>query len=420
MALDEPIFSFTKKGELAKQDKRKGERNMVNFADRMSQLKASEIREFMALTAKPDIISFAGGMPAPELFPIDQVIEATTAILKENGQEALQYGTTEGVPRLREQIAERMLQKNNIHTDIDHILMTSGSQEGLAFSAQVFLNKGDVVLMESPSYLGAINAFKTCEPNFIDIPTDSEGMLMDELEHVLQTTENVKMIYVIPDFQNPSGKTWSLERRKQFMEIVNKYEVPVIEDNPYGELRFEGDYLPALKSLDTKGLVVYLGTFSKILAPGFRLGWVCAEEHILAKYNFIKQAVSLQAPTISMLAASKWMDMYDLDAHVDKIRECYKNRKNTMLDIMRRELPEGCKFTDPQGGLFTWIELPAHMNAKDLSMKCLEEKVAFVTGTGFYPNGGHENTLRLNYSNMPEDRIVEGMTKLCRIIRENL
>lgn len=207
MALDEPTFSFLRKEEAAKQDKRKGERNMVNFADRMSQLKASEIREFMALTAKPDIISFAGGMPAPELFPIDQVIEATTAVLKENGQEALQYGTTEGVPRLREQIAERMLQKNNIHTDIDHILMTSGSQEGLAFSAQVFLNKGDVVLMESPSYLGAINAFKTCEPNFIDIPTDSEGMLMDELEHVLQTTENVKMIYVIPDFQNPSGKT---------------------------------------------------------------------------------------------------------------------------------------------------------------------------------------------------------------------
>lgn len=393
---------------------------MVNFADRMSQLKGSEIREFMALTAKPDIISFAGGMPAPELFPVDEVIEAMVTVLKENGQEALQYGTTEGVPRLREQIVERMKAKNNIITDIDHILMTSGSQEGLAFSAQVFLNKGDVVLMESPSYLGAINAFRTCEPDFIDIPTDSEGMLMDELERVLETTKNVKMIYVIPDFQNPSGKTWSLERRKQFMEIVNKYEIPVIEDNPYGELRFEGEYLPALKSLDTKGLVVYLGTFSKILAPGFRLGWVCAEESILAKYNFIKQASSLQAPTISMLAASKWIDMFDLDAHVAKIRECYKNRKNTMLDIMRRELPDSCKFTDPEGGLFTWIELPAHVNAKDLSMKCLEEKVAFVTGTGFYPNGGHENTLRLNYSNMPEEKIVEGMTKLCRIIKENL
>ncbi len=393
---------------------------MVDFADRMSQLKGSEIREFMALTAKPDIISFAGGMPAPELFPVDEVIEAMVTVLKENGQEALQYGTTEGVPRLREQIVERMKAKNNIITDIDHILMTSGSQEGLAFSAQVFLNKGDVVLMESPSYLGAINAFRTCEPDFIDIPTDSDGMLMDELERVLATTKNVKMIYVIPDFQNPSGKTWSLERRKQFMEIVNQYEIPVIEDNPYGELRFEGESLPALKSLDTKGLVVYLGTFSKILAPGFRLGWVCAEERILAKYNFIKQASSLQAPTVSMLAASKWIDMFDLDTHVDKIRECYKNRKNTMLDIMRRELPDSCKFTDPEGGLFTWIELPEHMNAKDLSMKCLEEKVAFVTGTGFYPNGGHENTLRLNYSNMPEEKIVEGMTKLCKIIKENL
>lgn len=393
---------------------------MVSFADRMKQLKGSEIREFMALTAKPDIISFAGGMPAPELFPVKQVLEATKAVLEENGEEALQYGTTEGVTRLREQIAARMKAKNNIETDAAHILMTSGSQEGLAFSAQVFLNKGDVVLLESPSYLGAINAFKTCEPDFIDIPTDSEGMLMDELERVLETTTNVKMIYVIPDFQNPSGKTWSLERRKQFMEIVNKYEIPVIEDNPYGELRFEGEALPALKSLDTKGLVVYLGTFSKILAPGLRLGWICAEEKILAKYNFIKQAYSLQAPTLSMLVASKWIDMYDLDAHVEKIKECYKNRKNTMIAIMKKELPDSCKFTDPQGGLFTWIELPAHMNAKALSMKCLEQKVAFVTGTGFYPNGGHENTLRLNYSNMPEEKIVEGMTKLCAIIKENL
>ncbi len=393
---------------------------MIQFADRMSMLKGSEIREFMALTAKSDFISFAGGMPAPELFPTEQIMEAARIVLEEKGQEALQYGTTEGIPRLREQIAERMKAKNNISTDADHILMTSGSQEGLAFSAQVFLNKGDVVLLESPSYLGAINAFKTCEPNFIEIPTDSDGMLMDELENVLQSTENVKMIYVIPDFQNPSGKTWSLERRKQFMELVNQYEIPVIEDNPYGELRFEGEYLPALKSMDTKGFVVYLGTFSKILAPGFRLGWICAKEKILAKYNFIKQAYSLQAPTISMLIASQWMDMYDLDAHVEKIRDCYKKRKNIMLEIMRKELPDSCTFTDPEGGLFTWIELPEHVNAKELSVKCFNEKVAFVTGTGFYPNGGHENTLRLNYSNMPEKKIKEGMLKLCRIIKENI
>lgn len=270
---------------------------MVQFASRMDLLKGSEIRELLKLTAQPDILSFAGGMPAPELFPVEQMMEASIAVLKEHGREALQYSTTEGFPRLREQIAERMLAKNNIHTDKDHILVTSGSQQGLDFSARVFLNPGDVVLLESPSYLGAVNAFKACEPKFIEVPTDDGGMIMDELEKILATTERVKMIYVIPDFQNPTGRTWDLDRRHKFMEIINRYEIPVIEDNPYGELRFEGEYMPALKSLDTKGLVIYLGTFSKILAPGYRLGWVCAEDEILAKYNFMEQAASLQAST---------------------------------------------------------------------------------------------------------------------------
>ena len=237
---------------------------MVQFSTRMDLLKGSEIRELLKLTAQPDIISFAGGMPAPELFPVEQMMEASRAVLEENGRAALQYSSTEGHPRLRQQIAERMLAKNNIHTDADHILVTSGSQQGLDFSARVFLNPGDVVLLESPSYLGAVNAFKACEPRFIEVPTDNGGMIMEELEKILATTERVKMIYVIPDFQNPTGRTWDLERRHQFMEIVNRYEIPVIEDNPYGELRFEGEYLPALKSLDTKGLVIYLGTFSKI------------------------------------------------------------------------------------------------------------------------------------------------------------
>lgn len=293
---------------------------MVQFASRMDLLKGSEIRELLKLTAQPDILSFAGGMPAPELFPVEQMMEASIAVLKEHGREALQYSTTEGFPRLREQIAERMLAKNNIHTDKDHILVTSGSQQGLDFSARVFLNPGDVVLLESPSYLGAVNAFKACEPKFIEVPTDDGGMIMDELEKILATTERVKMIYVIPDFQNPTGRTWDLDRRHKFMEIINRYEIPVIEDNPYGELRFEGEYMPALKSLDTKGLVIYLGTFSKILAPGYRLGWVCAEDEILAKYNFMEQAASLQASTIGQMETSKWIDMFDLDAHVNTIR----------------------------------------------------------------------------------------------------
>jgi len=393
---------------------------MVEFSSRMDLLKGSEIRELLKLTSRPDIISFAGGLPAPELFPVAQMEEASKVVMEENGRAALQYSTTEGFPRLRQQIAERMGAKNNIKTDADHILVTSGSQQGLDFAARVFLNKGDVVLLESPSYLGAINAFKACEPKFVEVPTDNGGMIMEELDKILATTKNVKMIYVIPDFQNPTGRTWDLDRRHKFMEIINKYEIPVIEDNPYGELRFEGKSMPALKSLDTKGLVVFLGTFSKILAPGYRLGWVCAETEILSKFNFMEQAASLQASTIGQMETSKWIDMFDLDAHVAEIRKVYGKRRSVMVDTMAKELPDCCEFTRPDGGLFTWIVLPEYMDAKELQMKCLEKKVAFVPGGSFFPNGGHENTLRLNYSCMPEDKIVTGITALAQTIKENL
>ena len=393
---------------------------MVNYADRMNELKASDVRELLKLTARPEVISFAGGMPAPELFPVDDINTATAAVLHENGRAALQYGPTEGYLPLRKQIADRLAAKNGIHTDADHIMITAGSQQGLDYCARLFLNPGDVVVMESPSYLGAISAFKPCQPKFVEVPTDDGGMIMEELDRILATTENVKMIYVIPDFQNPSGRTWSLERRKAFMEVVNKYEVPVIEDNPYGELRFEGEYMPALKSLDTKGLVIYLGTFSKILAPGYRLGWVCAEDEILAKYNFMEQAASLQASTIGQMETSKWIDMFDLDAHVNTIRECYRKRRAVMLETLAKELPEPCTFTRPDGGLFAWVVLPEYMDAKELQMKCLAKKVAFVPGGSFFPNGGHDNTLRLNYSCMPEEKIVKGITALCQTIRENL
>ena len=393
---------------------------MVQFADRMNLLKGSEIRELLKLTAQPDIISFAGGMPAPELFPVEQMMEASIAVLKENGRAALQYSTTEGFPRLREQIAERMLAKNNIHTDADHILVTSGSQQGLDFSARVFLNPGDVVLLESPSYLGALNAFKACEPKFIEVPTDDGGMIMEELEKILATTERVKMIYVIPDFQNPTGRTWDLERRHKFMDIVNKYEIPVVEDNPYGELRFEGEYMPALKSLDTKGLVIYLGTFSKILAPGYRLGWVCADDEILAKYNFMEQAASLQASTEAQLVVSKFIDMFDLDEHVATIKECYRKRRDVMIQTMEREFPPEAKFTHPNGGLFTWVELPDYINTNEMAKQCLARNVAYVPGDGFFPDAGHNNCIRLNYSCMPEEKIEQGMTILGEVIKENI
>lgn len=393
---------------------------MVKFANRMSLLTGSEIRELLKLTSQPDIISFAGGMPAPELFPVEGVKEAAIQTLDERGRAALQYASTEGDPALRKHIVDRMERKNGIKTDIDHVLVTSGSQQGLDFSARVFLNPGDVVLLESPSYLGAVNAFKACEPKFIDIPTDDNGMIMEELEKVLATTDNVKMIYVIPDFQNPSGRTWTMERREKFMELVNKYEVPVIEDNPYGELRFEGKSLPSLKSMDTKGLVIFLGTFSKILAPGYRLGWVCAEPEILGKYNFMKQAADLQASSIGQMETAKFLDLYNLDDHVEKIKAVYVKRRDCMLKAMEDYFPEGVTWTHPEGGLFTWVTLPDYMNAKDLQMKCLDKKVAFVPGGGFFPNGGHENTLRMNYSCMPEEKIVEGIKRIGETIKENM
>lgn len=393
---------------------------MIRFASRMELLKGSAIRELLALTAKPEIISFAGGMPAPELFPVEQMEKAANAVMEEMGQAAMQYSSTEGYVPLRQQIVDRMAAKNNIHTTVDNILVTSGSQQGLDYSGRVFLDKDDIVLIESPSYLGALNAFKTCEPRFIEVPTDDGGMIMEELEKILEKEDRVKMIYVIPDFQNPSSRTWSLERRQKFMEIINKYEIPVIEDNPYGELRFEGEAQPALKSLDTKGLVVYLGTFSKILAPGYRLGWVCADGEILDKYNFMAQAAALQASTISQMETAKWIDMYDLDAHVAKLVEVYGKRRDLMYNTMKEEFPPEVKFAKPTGGLFLWVELPEYMDAAVLAKEALKENVAYVPGEGFYPDGNTKNTFRMNYSNMPDDKIVEGVKRLAKVIKANM
>ena len=390
------------------------------FSNRMNLLKGSEIRELMALTARPEVISFAGGMPAPELFPCEAVKEACVEIMDEQGQRALQYMPTEGLVSLREKIVKRMEDKLHIKTDAAHVLLTSGSQQGLDFSARVFLNPGDVVLMESPSYLGAVNAFKACEPNFIEVPTDDYGMIPEELERILETTENVKLIYVIPDFQNPSGKTWSLKRREHFMEIVNKFEIPVIEDNPYGELRFEGEYLPSLKSMDTKDLVIFLGTLSKVFCPGLRIGWVCAPDAILAKYNFVKQGADLQVSSFDQMLASKFMDMYDLNEHVEKIKAVYKVRRDLMLKTMEETFPAGVTWTKPEGGLFTWVTLPEGVDAGKIAPKLLEQNVAYVPGGAFYPYPGKENHFRLNYSNATEENLVEGIKRIGAVLTAEL
>lgn len=393
---------------------------MVKFADRMDGMKASDIRELLKLTTRPEIISFAGGLPAPELFPVEDIKAATDAVMDEQGRAALQYGPTEGYLPLREKIVERMAAKNAVHTTTDNIILTAGSQQGLDYVAKLFINPGDVIVMESPSYLGAINAFNAYQPKFVEIPTDENGMIMEELDKVLATTENVKFIYVIPDFQNPSGRTWPLARRKQFMEIINKYGIPAIEDNPYGELRFKGEYQPALKSMDTEGLVMYMGTFSKIMAPGYRIGWTCANHEIIEKLNLIAQGAALQTSTIAPMIIAKYMDMFDLDEHVDKIRAVYKHRCELMIRTMRETFPPEAKFTDPDGGLFTWVELPDYVNTRDLAAVALESNVAFVPGSGFFPNGGNNCCMRLNYSCMPDERIVEGVHRLAEVIKAAL
>ena len=391
----------------------------IRFAERTNNMEGSAIRELLKLTQRPEVISFAGGMPAPELFPVDAMIDVSRQVLEENGRVAMQYTTTEGYAPLREHLAKRMNDKLNTNVVADDLLITNGSQQCLDFIGKIFLDKDDIVLCESPSYLGAINAFNAYQPKFIDVPTDENGMIMEELEKILEENDRVKFIYVIPDFQNPSGRTWPLERRKKFMEIVNKYEIPVAEDNPYGELRYEGEYLPSLKSMDTKGLVMFLGTLSKVLSPGYRIGWVAASPEILAKFNVIKQAADLQASTISQMEMAKFFDVYDVDAHVEKLREVYGHRRTVMLDAMKKYFPEGVTYTYPNGGLFTWVILPEGIDATVLQKeKALPHNVAFVPGEPFFPNGGHANTFRMNYSNMPDDKIKEGIRLLGLAIKE--
>lgn len=391
----------------------------IKFAERTNNMEGSAIRELLKLTQRPEVISFAGGMPAPELFPVEEMIEVSKKVLEENGRVAMQYSTTEGYTPLRQHLAKRMNDKLNTNVSAEDILITNGSQQCLDFIGKIFLDKDDIVLCESPSYLGAINAFNAYQPKFIDVPTDENGMIMEELEKILEENDRVKFIYVIPDFQNPSGRTWPLERRKKFMEIVNKYEIPVAEDNPYGELRYEGEYLPSLKSMDTKGLVMFLGTLSKILCPGYRIGWVAASPEILAKFNVVKQAADLQASTISQMEMAKFFETYDVDAHVSKLREVYGHRRTVMMDAMKEYFPETVKWTYPNGGLFTWVILPEGIDAAVLQKeKALPHNVAFVPGEPFFPNGGNANTFRMNYSNMPDEKIVEGIKLLGMAIKE--
>ncbi|SFE49148.1 PLP-dependent aminotransferase family protein [Succiniclasticum ruminis] len=388
------------------------------FASRMDRMKASEIRELLKLTARPEIISFAGGLPAPELFPVKEIAQVSHDLVLKEGQKLLQYATTEGRPTLREKIAKRMTEKYGTPVDMNDILITTGSQQCLDFAGKLFLDPGDVVLCESPSYLGALNAFNAYQPVFKEVPTDGEGIIPEELDKILATTPKCKFIYVIPDFQNPTGICWSLERRKKFIEVINKYDLPVFEDNPYGELRYRGESFPTLKSMDTKGLVSFLGTFSKIFCPGLRLGWIAGPHTIVEKFVMIKQSADLHTSNFDQGVADAYMDTYDLDAHVKEIVELYGHRRDLILKTMEEEFPEGVEFTRPDGGLFLWVTVPEGVSARKVFDKCIEQKVAAVIGDAFYPNDKTDRSLRVNYSCMPDDKIVEGVKRMARAIKE--
>lgn len=389
-----------------------------NYARRMGQMKASDIREILKVTERPEVISFAGGLPAPELFPVEEMKSVSRRVLEESGTQALQYTTTEGYEPLRKQIAERMNAKVGTHLTCNEIQIVSGSQQALDMTGKLFLDEGDVVVCEKPTYLGAINAFKAYGCKFVEVPSDDEGMDIQVLEKVLRETARVKFIYVIPDFQNPTGKSWTVERRKAFLEVVNTFEMPVIEDNPYGELTFKAEVQPSLMAFDVKDLVISLGTFSKIFCPGLRIGWIAASGDLISQYVMIKQSMDLHTSNLSQREISLYMEVYDIDEHIEKIKVVYKKRRNLAVQTMTALFPKTMKFTHPEGGLFTWVEGPASMDSRVLLQTCLEHQVAFVPGHSFFPNGGGYNTFRLNFSNASEEQLVEGLSRIAAVLND--
>ncbi len=384
----------------------------LRFSSRMRDMRASDIREILKITQQPDIISFAGGLPASELLPAAEMAQVARDVLTEDGVRALQYAPTEGLDLLRGVISDRLQRLWGLERSMDELLIVSGSQQALDLTGKVFLDKGDVVLCESPTYLGAISAFRAYRPRFVEVPTDDDGMVPSELENRLASIGRVKLIYIVPDFQNPSGRRWSIERRRDLAGLAGRFNVPVIEDAPYAELCFEGQPIPPVATLDDACTVVYMGTCSKILSPGMRLGWVVADRELLRRYVLVKQGADLHTSSLVQLLAARFMLDHDLETHIARIREVYRARRNAMIAALEEHFPVDVSFTRPAGGLFLWAELPQGLDARRLLERALEEHVAFVPGESFYPNGGHLNTLRLNFSAMPEERITEGIRRL--------
>ena len=362
--------------------------------------------------AEPKIISFAGGLPAPELFPVKEMKATVDKVFEEHGQEAMQYGAAKGVTALREVIQQHVKEKENVDSELDNVLVTTGSEQALDLVGKAFVDPGDTVLVEQPTYLCALDVFRSYGANFASVEMDEDGMKMDALEEALKANPNTKLIYTVPNFQNPTGRTMTEERRKQLAELAEKYDVYVLEDNPYGEIRFAGQHVPAVKSFDKSGHVLYMSTFSKTLAPGFRLGWLVADEDVVNKLTVLKQSADLHTDNLAQFAVAQFFADNDVDAHVKEISDLYGKRKDLMLEGIKKYFPEGVKYTNPEGGMFLWVEVPGVDDTVELFKECLEHDVAFVPGDPFFAGKAQPGAFRLNYSNMKEDQIEVGLKRL--------
>jgi 2-aminoadipate transaminase len=384
----------------------------------MEKTPRSFIREILKVTQSPDIISFAGGLPNPSLFPIHELADTARSVITEEGTAALQYATTEGHPPLREWIAERYIDHLGVDVSPDEILITNGSQQCLDLIGKIFINPGSPVAIERPGYLGAIQAFSMYEPTFSCVPLTPDGPDIHALKQVL-ITDTPSFFYGVPNSQNPSGVTWSEKNRKEIGALMQTYETVMIEDNAYGELRFKGDLMSSMHSM-IPNLTVMTGSFSKIIAPGMRLGWICAPEEIIRQVITAKQGTDLHSNILSQRIISRFLSEYCIDEHITRITAAYAHQCDCMLAAMDREFPVGVSYSRPDGGMFIWATLPRGYTSTELFERALKEDVAILPGTPFYTDGGGATTMRLNFSNSTPERIEEGISRLGRVLRQYL
>ena len=393
----------------------------LHLARRMGGVRPSAIRELLRLGADPSVTSFGGGYPDASLFPVEELASVYAHLLVREHAEALQYTTSNGLPVLREQVAKRLTDDGAPRT-ADDVLIIQGGQQGLDLAAKLVVDPGSVVVTENPTFLGALIAFAPTEPTYAPVRTDADGMDTDDLRRVLEAHPDVRMIYTVPDFQNPTGATLTLERRHRLLELANEHDVLVVEDTPYRSHRYGGEPLPTLLSLDTEGRVLHLGSFSKILAPGLRLGWATGSPDVVEKLGLLKLAADTQNSTLNMAATAAYLEAYDIDAHLATARPVYRRKRDLMLETMDATFPDEVLRTRPEGGLFVWLTFPEGFDAADFLARVLlpEAKVAYVPGATFFPVDQEPNHARMSFSGVPDDRLVEGVTRMGDLLRREL